>query len=45
MADKADKENEVDEIQRKETWRDFLYNSNKGEVLGRTGMSWCKYLT
>jgi len=42
MADKADKENEVDEIQRKETWRDFLYNSNKGEVLGRTGMSWCK---
>jgi len=31
-----------DVVERKETWKDFIFNSDKGTFLGRTGMSWCK---
>lgn len=41
MAEEKELVQEV-EIERKETWKDFLYNGDKGTVLGRTGLSWCK---
>lgn len=31
-----------DVVERKETWKDFIFNSDKGTFLGRTGMSWLK---